>query len=364
MANVDVDLDILNGDNWVGPKEGETLEAREANIIFIPHGMQTANAPLQTLEITQEQMRAFMRLNIRHLMHLRGAFQPPLSDNQICILAYLKLLVVKNGLASRHFDPAAYHVDYTEVVGEDHLGHDVEDLPEGFRLVDHLSAANQRLISESFADRVCLTAFVFRGRGHHYLDSYEELYGRVWEKCRWAPNVLQIPFKYQATIGLHAIYPMILDQFWKHCVDESLCNGALIKRFDVAPAGIAGPKVLAAGLEDIQMVAPGLKERLREAIDYLEGVIAQTREHRFAGSVNARYYGAPRIRVEEQKLSAIAATIKASVDGLAEDAPIARSAALQRIARGAPVTGAVLSRAIGRIAEREEVVNSLLIAPE
>jgi hypothetical protein len=49
--------------------------------------------------------------------------------------------------------------------------------------------------------------------------------------------------------------------------------GALMKRRDAAPAGFAGPSVIYSGLLDIQTVAPGIKNVLGDAVDYLREIM-------------------------------------------------------------------------------------------
>jgi hypothetical protein len=161
--------------------------------------------------------------------------------------------------------------------------------------------------------------------------------------------------------AFHAIYPIVLDRFWVQSVQNGRVNGALAKRLDVAPAGFAGPYVLWQGLQDLLMIAPGIKGRIEEAYRYLEQQIAWASNHRYNGSVNARYYNAQRGDLNEKRLGAVAATISAAIDNLTEDAPIGKSPALKRIATNAPITGAVLGKAIGQIAQRPEVVNTLMI---
>jgi hypothetical protein len=356
----DLLLKDLNGDHYMGTQEGETLARLFANDYLFPFGMPAAKNPLEAVDINEDQIRAFMRINVRNM-------QIQVKDITLLdasVISFHKLLAVRDGLVSPSFDPKAYFVGYSEARQMDQPKTDEalneKDTPTFDAIMAELPDQRRKEIAKTFTDRVCLVAFVFRARGHHYLDQYQELYSRIWQKCRYNPGMLHITFQHLATYALHAIFPVILDDFWKHAVTNSRVNGALLKRFDVAVAGMAGPIVLQQGIRDLLMIAPGIKDRLDEAMRYLDNINLQLAGHRFNGSVNARYYGAIRIPIDEKKLGAIAATLKAALNALAPDAPLGQSPALIRIATNAPITGAVLGRAIGNIANREEVINPLL----
>jgi len=237
----------------------------------------------------------------------------------------------------------------------------IANLPSLAEVNATLTGTYKDNVLKTFTDRVCLVAFVFRARGHHWLDTYRELYSNIWNKCRYKPEQLEISFQEMATLALHAIFPTILDNFWKESADAQKCNGALIKRYDVAAAGTAGPHVLSQGVSDLLMIAPGAKEKLRDQMDYLDTVMVQYKSHRFNGSVNAKYYNAIRVEVDEKQLGAIAATLRAALQNLAQDSPLGDSPALRRIANNAPLTGAVIGKAISQIATRPEVVDPLMI---
>lgn len=101
-----------------------------------------------------------------------------------------------------------------------------------------------------------------------------------------------------------------------------------MKRLDSAPAGTAALHAIKVGLNDLQMVAPGIKTKLEQEVNYLNHKLEELEAHRFAGSVNARYYGTHKVAVDETKLAALGAAIKACLEALAEDAPLNNSPAL------------------------------------
>lgn len=351
-----VRLAALNGHHYLGTQEGETLVQDPVNAVYFPHGTPAAPQPFAIQQFTQQEADNFVSENIHQLQQLQKDGQRMFTDGEAAVISLHRLIAAKLGLISPRFVPQNFHVLYNDCIQQDEE-HNVAVINN---LAALLPAEMQRTVNETFVDRVSLVAFVFRGRGHHYLPDYEELYRRVWRKCRYDEGDVHISFQHLATAALHAIMPEILDTFWVDQSRHGHVNGALIKRVDVAPAGAAGPHVLHQGVLDLIMIAPGIRNRLEESLSYLDTVIAELSQHRFAGSVNHRYYGAPRVAFDEKRLGAVAATIKAALDQLTDDAPLGKSPALIRIARNAPITGAVLGRAIGNIQNRPEVINNLI----
>lgn len=353
----------LNGVHYMGTQEGEILVSTPRTQVLFPPGFPEPANPLAEIDISVAHMKSFLKLNATRLLNENAN----MSLEVALYISFLRLLAVKYGLISPAFLPANFNVDYTDAVRVSNNQRDaILGLPNAVtdaQIALALTAQAKDKLRLLFTDRVCLVAFVFRARAHHYYPDLQELYMRVWRKCRHNDADMLISHQDQAVTAFHGIYPAILDQFWVDAVANDRCNGALSKRIDVAPAGTAGPNVLSVGIADIQMVAPGFRERVQGQIRYLEECMTFLRAHRWNGSVNARYYGAQKRIFDEKRLGAIAATIYAAVNALADNAPIRDSPALQRIASNAPVTGAVLGRAIGQIATRPEIVDSLLIAP-
>lgn len=351
----------LNGDHYLGLQEGEILVNTPANTYIFPTNFPSAVNPLTDVVMSQAEADLFVQVNDGYLRAMQVNGVARFTPLQASIIAYHRLLAVKHGLVSPQFLPQNFFVDYTEAFIADNAFIAAFPLDTINVISARLTAQIQLDISKTFVDRVALVAFVFRARGHHYMSQYEELYNRVWGKCRYQNEVLHISFQHMATVALHAIFPNILDNFWINEVNAMHVNGSLAKRVDVAPAGSAGPYVLKQGVEDLAMIAPGIRDRLQEALHYLDEILTKLAQHRFAGSVNARYYGANKVPFDEKRLSSIAATVLAAINNLTDDAPLGKSPALQRIANNAPITGSVLGRAIGNISQRPEVVNALLV---
>lgn len=360
MSSIDELIEDLNGDHYLGSQEGESLVFNKAYGFMFPFGCPCATNPFEKVTLPKNDVIAFIEVNATYLKHV----MPNLTVGDIAVIVWHRLLAVNEGLVSPKFIPANYYVDYTDCVQMDDKSTKERDQAPSFighgAIIAALSAQTRKDIKETFVDRVCMIAYVFRARGHHYIDQYQDLYVRLWDKCRYKPDTLHITYQNMATVALHAIFPIVLDNFWRDMCLASKVNGALVKRFDSAPAGMAGPAVLKQGVEDLMMIAPGIKDRLSDAMAYLTELYNKMAQNRWNGSVNCRYYGAVRIAVDEKRLSAIAATVFAASSNLAPEAQINGSKALKRIATNAPITGAVLGRAIGQIANREEVIFPLL----
>lgn len=75
-----------------------------------------------------------------------------------------------------------------------------------------------------------------------------------------------------------------------------------------------------------------------------------------AYSVNARYYGQQRVIIDEKRFGALAAIILAAIRSFSDDHPMAESSALQRVAALAPMTGAVIVKAIKKVGTSDRMV--------
>jgi len=352
------DDEDLNGADWIGSQEGEVLTRETRNVILVQPWLTVPSNPLERIDIPRDEYVTFMALNIIALQQA----DPTINDREKAAIALHRYYALRDGLVSPSFDPKTYFVKYSECVWatESEINAAIAFMQAHNDFLDVLTKEIRTWIRRTFIDRVCLVSFVFRVRGHHYMNSFEELYMRVWQKCRYEMSHLGITFQNLATAALHAIFPIVLDLHWTNCVNDGRCNGALIKRYASACAGCAGPYVVQQGVQDIEQIAPGVRKHLTVAIAYLETLMPRLEQHRYAGSVNHSYYGVARVVIDERRLGAAAAVVKAAIDGLASGDPLGQSAALKRIAKYAPVTGAVLARAIGNLSNRPEVVNPLL----
>jgi len=282
------------------------------------------------------------------------------------MLAYLRYLAAQAGLISPRFLPEAYHVRYTEAVfrAEDYdyensiaIVNAAHDNRLDFDTAsEYLTRPRRKILRRKFTNLVCIVAFVFRSRGHHFMNDFNEQYVKLWEKCGILEGEVSFTPQQSATLGLHSIFPIVLETFWTEAKNGSHINGSLIKRWDCAPAGSASLYGLSNGITDILVVMPGVYNAHSEDIDYLYEEISYLKLHRHEGSINHTYYGVPRRFSDEHRLAGIASLVYGSYNEFLEinDAPLLGSRSLQRVAREAPFTTAVLGTVIKRITESEK----------
>jgi hypothetical protein len=184
---------------------------------------------------------------------------------------------------------------------------------------------------------------------------FEDRYSTLWSRCLYKPEDLPLEWQFVATDALHAIMPDVLDIFWRSAADNARCAGTLIKRIDSAPAGAAGVVALERGLSDVVMLFPAITEKVPEAYEEFKSVVAQTKSSRWACSVNARFYGVSRARVDEAKIGALASVVLGVYEHLAPASKLRDSMALQRLAQIAPVTGGAIGIAAGRAARDDRL---------
>lgn len=363
-------LQIVNGDHFTGSFEGEDFGRAVKPGYLVPMriaGRQGFNPDnWQRIQIQPNDLAVFIRDQVSVLMSV----QPPLQDKEIAVCSYLRLFAVQEGLISDAYEAKAHNVNYNDAVrcvnnaavinaiGANNVG--VADDATLNRIMATVNEGELRKIAENFFNMVCMVAFFFRVRGHHYVDELEGRYANLWARCRMQDFAQPVAAKVWTTYGLHAIMPDVLDAAWNHARRAAMIAGALSKRYDCAAAGMAGIVVVKAGVDDLVMVAPGLRTNLDEAMNYLDEMANRLRGNRWYGSINARYYGAPHATIDEKKLAAIASAVYAVLATVAPESDLNKSAALKRIARGAPITGAILGRAAARISEAPEVVASLV----
>jgi hypothetical protein len=159
---------------------------------------------------------------------------------------------------------------------------------------------------------------------------------------------------------LHAIFPDNLDSTWEIAVNVDACAGALSKRFNVFPAGVAVVSAINAGVADLRLIVPGAFDKLNTAMNHLDDLNRVLAGNRNAGSVNRRFYDAPNVRPDEVLLAPIASIIVASLNQFAPGNPLNRSRALKRCADNAPITGGLVGRMINTAATSTAAAETFL----
>lgn len=67
--------------------------------------------------------------------------------------------------------------------------------PTALEVQNSLTVAEKKKLLKRFTDAVCMVAYVFRARGHHYMDTYEEVYDRLWKNMKYTRDELIMSFK-------------------------------------------------------------------------------------------------------------------------------------------------------------------------
>lgn len=391
-----VDAGDHNGDLYIGSSEGEVLDRSLKNRVIFRAGDPRAANPFDSPAFTHNQLVDFLAINTALIYSVNDNITPSAAAQ----LAYLRFCLARDGLISPAFATAANHVRYNDAVDlpvgttvQQYLRTELGDAAYNLRQValpvavpdpivpgggavgapvalDEAIAVNailgclsgpvRKVIRDHTTDIVCMVAFMFRQRGHHFLDDFQERYENIWQRCRYDPAVINNMggWRMVSTVGVHAIFPIVLDTFYVNSVGANRCNGALKKRVDVAAAGTAIVKVVIQGYNDLSMVFPNVGNRVPGAVQYLDQLKAAFAgaDGRWLASVNKHYYGvANPLRVDESILAPIASAIAGAYDSLSTGGTLQTSPALKRVANQAPIVKAVLGRAAQRAANDERL---------
>lgn len=350
----DINAD-LNGECFIAGAEGEPEKIIENNYIIFPKDFPTASEATvgQKIPVKDNHMIAFLIANVRHSMS-KGR-----SGEAAAKIAYLRFLVARNGLVSPSFSTVAHNVRYNHAIFTERTTADILDKKFSKDYVKVIRDTLTREVRESMTKKmtnlVCCVAYIFRVRGHHYMSDFRDRYDTLWVRCLYKPEELPMDWEMIATDSLHAIMPDVLDNFWGSAVNNARCAGTLIKRYDSAPAGSAGVVALERGLNDVTMLFPAIVEKVPDAHEEFKHVVRQVQGSRWGGSINARFYGATRQRVDEAKIGALASVVMGVYEHLAPQSKLRDSMALARLAQIAPATGGAIGVAAGRAARDERL---------
>jgi hypothetical protein len=165
--------------------------------------------------------------------------------------------------------------------------------------------------------------------------------------------------------GLHCIYPTILDLYWQREADQGRMPGNLKKRVQCAAAGQAAIHTVSQGIGDILTCIPGLSSSIAlNLTDFQDWANAMWEPGaRWHKAINRNLYPPTTDAVlatlgqgySESEMAAVAATVISVYQKFAETSPLLSSAALQRVAGGAPVTGVIMGDMIKRAVKRLEI---------
>lgn len=372
----DLQDDDYNGACFVVGSAGEREERLGNRVVQVPIGMPFGGNQAFDKDSNEhkEYLDLFYRINYWALALMYAHPDAAIPDNGVAPdaimaerarkVAYVRAMAMREGQMYYNGTATEHNVQYAEYAK--HSWASLQDFARGvFKkqdivITDLASArASIKRVPNTDDDRnwqkayrsrhlnvVCMIAYFFRVRGHHWTDEMEDRYRAVWHKCLYEEDNPGLDWKYLAHDALHAIFPDDLDEIWREAVDEDKCAGALIKRFDSLPAGVAGVAAMNAGVTDLKLIVPKALDYSKEAVQHLDELTKVISKERWAGSINRRFYEAPELIVDETKLSALAAIIRSGLETFAPGSPLLKSKALQRIASNAAMTGAIVGRMV------------------
>lgn len=356
----------INGDILVKAVVGDSYDRNASYMVYVPTDMNVADQPgdFEPINHGRRAVTAFLAVNCSHIHEV----DPNVTFEDAAELAYIRYLALKYRLISPLYRINDYHCDYNqcELLGMADVNAVLANDDVGFPAVNQaavqsalatvLVPAKRNALHKAFINLVCLVAYMFRSRGHHYMPEMLAKYNEVWGKTGSKDVAFRNDFGRISTIGLHAIMPIILDDFWTQMKDEEKCDPVLMLRWDCAAAGTALFQVLSQGIKDLSVVFPKIREIMKTEIDYVEQMAEEIESDRWAHSINARFYNATRGRLNENHSGAVGALISAVMTSLTPEADLNKSAALKRAARFAPITGAAMGAAIRAFVKSDKFI--------
>lgn len=357
-------VNLLNGANYYENEGGEvevdrldyrvivstTTPDNNLTDLFIADIADTASVVNAPIVFNAAQVNHFVTDQVQYLRQTAAIGPGDLPDEAIHELAVLRLLAYRNRLISSQLVNATHHVQYNNVhrsnpATNGSVTHTLAN--DGQRAVFVTAATtwlnnNQNKVdylTHNFSNYVCLLAYMFRAKGHHYVTAgdYEESYTRLWAKISSQASPLTRSWAQKYTIGLHAIMPDVLDAFWLWSARLSRIAAPLVLRTGVPAAGTAAPFALLVGWDDAKNAYGRLMQTDDGLYQALVTLVDACRQHRWRHGINGRYYGEDATRLVLQQFTPMAATIAGVYESVAEGATLLDSKSLQREARGSPL---------------------------
>jgi len=374
----DLVFEDFNGDTFLTGSAGEREERLNNRLVAVPTGIPFYRGEVfdTTDQLHQDYLDLFFRLNYWFMVQQHVAAPAPVAGVQavrapdpvlaarLRRIAYVRTMSARMGHYHYEGTPAGHHARYSEfermtfprlqafardVFADNTIAiTDLATARAGIEQVPHAAddVAWHNAYRSKHLNVVCMIAYFFRVRGHHWIQEMDDRYKAVWRKCLYDEDTPGVDWQYLAHDALHAIFPDDLDDIWVDAADDDACAGALIKRLNSAPAGIAIVPALNAGVSDLRLLVPKAFDFVPDAMTHLRDLNNRIATHRFAGSVNRRLYDAPDIVPDETALAALASIIRAGLDSWAASSPLLKSAALKRVANNAPMTGGMIGKMV------------------
>jgi hypothetical protein len=351
VANIPFTKDDVNGDCFELAVEGEAEKDITTNHVWFFKNMPYSKEPAVRFDWGAADMVNFMVLNVHQMRFANSA----MDINEAVILSAFRYYAAREGLISPALDSKTFCVKYNDskVVKDD--GKIIANLQDEINqpimtaLTSMKNNGNLELIRLQFPNYVCMVACMFRMRGHHYMASMAERYREIWEKV-YADNKAPIlPWEKIATIGLHAIFPMVLDNYWMAAIAKNVVRGALRVRFHTAPAGGAQIQTLRRGWSDITSVFAALEQinAAKDDIEYYKSLLPKIT--RWNTSINCGYYGVPKLEIDEGRLGTLASMVIGVYDAADMKTSLQTAPSLMRLARQAPILGVFIGAASNQV---------------
>lgn len=385
----------FNGDTYLTGSSGEQEERLNNRVVAVPPDMPFGrNVAFNGGDVVHQQYwDLFNRVNYWYYIYktierpavaagVQGIRTPDAAlAARIRKIAYVRSLSARMGHFHYGGTAVAHHARYTEFevftwatlqrlarrVFEDDtiVVADLATALAAFRDVPNVT--DDRVWRNNYRSKhvnvVCIVAYFFRVRGHHWITEMDDRYKAVWRKCLYDEDTPGIDWQYLAHDSIHAIFPDDLDTIWTTAAGMQNCAGALVKRVASVPAGVAIIAALNAGVSDLKLIVPKAIESVQVAVDHLDELNAHLENNRYAGSVNRRLYNAPNVVPNETRLAPLASIIRASLESFAAGSPLLKSAALKRVANNAPMTGGIIGRMINTAVKSEPAAEIFLPTP-
>lgn len=177
------------------------------------------------MNFTGEEMKTFMADQMIWLQHLVPEADRIANFEQAHEVALIRMLGYQEHLISPAWQGVNLHVRFAECYASDPATagsrmHQIRthatynDMRQ--RVADWVVTNRSKVsgLVSQFTNIVCMIAYLFRAKGHHYLATYEGDYNRLWDKVKGEVGNPNATWAQLATIASHAIPPIVLDKFW------------------------------------------------------------------------------------------------------------------------------------------------------
>jgi hypothetical protein len=370
MAAVAHDFD---GEYFVVGQQGEVEEVLDHRRVYVPDTAARVFGLGTVVDLNNadalDAVNATINVNYWALLALPEGARPTVEE--AIRIAFLRVHALTKGWGDMANDMARHNVRYNDItiipVAQVFRVNINDALHDGDKTAAHnvpnwdTDAAWRTAVKRKVLNMVCLVAFFMRTRGHHWTADSDDRYQKIWRNCLYEEEHVGLNWEKVAHHTYHFIYPDILDGIWREAVTNARCAGALIKRFDSLPAGVAAVGAVQTGATDILIVLPNIRNLVPDAFQELERCANVIRGHRWAGSINRRFYDGTELIPDEKKLGSIAAVILGALQAVSSAAPLRNSKALQRVAQNAPITGTLINTMIQKAVTDDRMVNGLFV---